>query len=171
MKLLTSIFPRQFGFFPYIFLVYTIMPFLTLLRESGIKQVIGYGMLIFFVMAYRQLFCSVDRASFTYWLIVQMAVIFIYSVFYNITYIYLGFSRQTLLVITKRKQSLTVRFAVYSLCCFFHVFINYSRIRSRSGSFFLFSRFSSSCSFLHSESVLCFGELNSKPSLPKPTNR
>lgn len=91
MKLLTSIFPRQFGFFPYIFLVYTIMPFLTLLRESGIKQVIGYGMLIFFVMAYRQLFCSVDRASFTYWLIVQMAVIFIYSVFYNITYIYLGF--------------------------------------------------------------------------------
>ncbi len=91
MKKALSIFPKQFGFFPYIFLVYLIMPFLTLLKESGIKQAIGYGMLLFFAMAYRQLFCSVGRASFTYWLIVQMAVIFIYSVFYNITYIYLGF--------------------------------------------------------------------------------
>lgn len=112
MKILRTIFPKQFGFFPYIFLVYTIMPFLSLLRETGVKQVIGYGMLLFFVMAYRQLFCSAGRDSFTYWLIVQMAVIFIYSVFYNITYIYLGFFRQTLLVITKRKQSLTVRSAV-----------------------------------------------------------
>ncbi|MBL3648063.1 sensor histidine kinase [Bacillus vallismortis] len=91
MKILRTIFPKQFGFFPYIFLVYTIMPFLSLLRETGVKQVIGYGMLLFFVMAYRQLFCSAGRDSFTYWLLVQMAVIFIYSVFYNITYIYLGF--------------------------------------------------------------------------------
>ncbi|MCO4853039.1 sensor histidine kinase [Bacillus vallismortis] len=91
MKFLPSIFPKQFGFFPYIFLVYTIMPFLSLLRETGVKQVLGYGMLLFFVIAYRQLFCNVGRASFTYWLIVQMAVILIYSVFYNITYIYLGF--------------------------------------------------------------------------------
>ncbi|MUG01874.1 sensor histidine kinase [Bacillus tequilensis] len=91
MKKAISIFPKEFGFFPYIFLVYTIMPFLSLLKESGVKQGIGYGMLLLFVAAYRQLFCSVGKASFTYWLIMQMAVILIYSVFYNITYIYLGF--------------------------------------------------------------------------------
>lgn len=91
MKKAISIFPKEFGFFPYIFLVYTIMPFLSLLKESGVKQGIGYGMLLLFVAAYRQLFCSVGKASFTYWLIVQMAVILMYSVFYNITYIYLGF--------------------------------------------------------------------------------
>lgn len=88
------------------------MPFLSLLKESGVKQGIGYGMLLLFVAAYRQLFCSVGKASFTYWLIVQMAVILMYSVFYNITYIYLGFFRQTLLVITKRKRILTVRSAL-----------------------------------------------------------
>ena len=46
MKKAISIFPKEFGFFPYIFLVYTIMPFLSLLKESGVKQGIGYGMLI-----------------------------------------------------------------------------------------------------------------------------
>ncbi|MCG8399254.1 sensor histidine kinase, partial [Bacillus atrophaeus] len=77
MKLIKSIFPKQFGFFPYIFLVYTIMPFLSLLRESGSKQVLGYGMLLLFVVTYRQLFVSADRPSFTYWLCAQMAIIFI----------------------------------------------------------------------------------------------
>ncbi|MEC1648892.1 sensor histidine kinase [Bacillus halotolerans] len=91
MKLINSIFPKQFGFFPYIFLVYTIMPFLSLLRESGSKQVLGYGMLLLFVVTYRQLFVSADRPSFTYWLCAQMAIIFIYSLFYHISYIYLGF--------------------------------------------------------------------------------
>lgn len=65
MKKAISIFPKEFGFFPYIFLVYTIMPFLSLLKESGVKQGIGYGMLLLFVAAYRQLFCSVGKASFT----------------------------------------------------------------------------------------------------------
>lgn len=91
MKLINSIFPKHFGFFPYIFLVYTIMPFLSLLRESGSKQVLGYGMLLLFVVTYRQLFVSADRPSFTYWLCAQMAIIFIYSLFYHISYIYLGF--------------------------------------------------------------------------------
>ncbi|APH66236.1 MULTISPECIES: sensor histidine kinase [Bacillus] len=133
MKLLTSIFPRQFGFFPYIFLVYTIMPFLTLLRESGIKQVIGYGMLIFFVMAYRQLFCSVDRASFTYWLIVQMAVIFIYSVFYNITYIYLGFFPANFVGYYKEKTKFNRAFCglIFMLLfpCFYQLLANSVSLR------------------------------------------
>lgn len=158
MKKAITIFPKQFGFFPYIFLVYIIMPFLSLLKESGIKQVIGYGMLVLFVAAYRQLFCSLGRSSFTYWLIVQMAVILIYSLFYDISYMYLGFFRQTLLVITERKRSLTVLSAVYSSCCCSLVCTDYLRIRSPFGSCSLFFHFRSSCSFLHSESVLCFGE-------------
>lgn len=171
MKKAISIFPKEFGFFPYIFLVYTIMPFLSLLKESGVKQGIGYGMLLLFVAAYRQLFCSVGKASFTYWLIVQMAVILMYSVFYNITYIYLGFFPANFVGYYKEKTNFNRAFCALIFILLFHAYTNLSRIRSRSGSFFLFSRSSSLCSFLHSAFVLCFGELSLKLSLHKPTNR
>ncbi|MCY8315935.1 sensor histidine kinase [Bacillus vallismortis] len=128
MKFLPSIFPKQFGFFPYIFLVYTIMPFLSLLRETGVKQVLGYGMLLFFVIAYRQLFCNVGRASFTYWLIVQMTVIFIYSVFYNITYIYLGFFPANFVGYYKEKTKFNRAFCGLLLMllfpCFYQFLVN-----------------------------------------------
>ncbi|WHY76964.1 sensor histidine kinase [Neobacillus sp. WH10] len=86
-----SVFPRKFGFFPYIFLVYISFPALYLTRESGVKQLIGYGMVLLFLVSYRQLYFSMGKRKFTYWLAVQLAIVFIFSVFYDLNHIFLGF--------------------------------------------------------------------------------
>ncbi|EKN70198.1 signal transduction histidine kinase [Neobacillus bataviensis LMG 21833] len=86
-----SVFPRQFGFFPYVFLVYIGFPAFYLTKESGMKQLIGYGMLLLFLVTYRQLYFSMGKRTFTYWLAIQLAIVFIFSLFYNLNYMFLGF--------------------------------------------------------------------------------
>ncbi|WP_251551960.1 sensor histidine kinase [Neobacillus muris] len=91
MKQAFSLFPRQYGFFPYIFLIYIGFPIYNLTKEYGIKQLMGYGMVLLFLVTYRQLYFSMGNKKFAYWLSVQMAIVFIFSMFYDINYIFLGF--------------------------------------------------------------------------------
>ncbi|MFF2446612.1 sensor histidine kinase [Neobacillus sp. NPDC058068] len=91
MKKSFSIFPRQFGFFPYIFLIYIAFPVIYVTKESGLKQLLGYGMVLIFLVTYRQLYFSMGKRKFTYWLAVQLAIVFIFSMFYNLNYMFLGF--------------------------------------------------------------------------------
>ncbi len=51
-----EIFPKHMGFFPYMFLVYLLFPIYHLSQASGWKLVIGSGMLIVFIITYRQLY-------------------------------------------------------------------------------------------------------------------
>jgi two-component system sensor histidine kinase DesK len=91
MKKPFSLFPRQFGLFPYIFLIYLLFPVYYLTKETGAKQVIGYGMVLLFLVTYRQLYFAMGKRKFTYWLAVQLALVFIFSTFYYLNYIFLGF--------------------------------------------------------------------------------
>jgi two-component system sensor histidine kinase DesK len=91
MKKSFSLFPSQFGFFPYIFLIYILFPVFNVSKETGIKELIGYGMVLLFFITYRQLYFAVGKKSFTYWLALQLSIIFIYSMFYDLGYIFLGF--------------------------------------------------------------------------------
>ncbi|WHY85506.1 sensor histidine kinase [Neobacillus novalis] len=91
MKKSFSIFPSQFGFFPYIFLVYIGYPVFSLLKETGAKQMIGYGMVLLFLVTYRQLYFSMGKRKFTYWLAVQLTIVFIFSMLYHLNYMFLGF--------------------------------------------------------------------------------
>ncbi|MFJ7724897.1 sensor histidine kinase [Neobacillus sp. NPDC097160] len=91
MKKSFSLFPRQMGFFPYIFLVYIGFPVFYLTKETGVKQLIGYGMVLLFLVTYRQLYFSMGKRKFTYWLAVQLAIVFIFSMFYHLNYMFLGF--------------------------------------------------------------------------------
>jgi two-component system sensor histidine kinase DesK len=91
MKKSISIFPSQFGFFPYIFLIYLLFPIYYLTKETGVKQLIGFGMVLLFFVTYRQLYFSTGKKSYTYWLALQLSIIFIYSMFYDLNYIFLGF--------------------------------------------------------------------------------
>ncbi|MEC2077400.1 sensor histidine kinase [Metabacillus fastidiosus] len=86
-----SIFPKKFGFFPYIFLIYLLFPIYFLTKETGIKQLAGYGMVVLFLVAYRQLFHLMERKSFSFWLVIQLAIVFILSIFYDLNYLFLGF--------------------------------------------------------------------------------
>jgi len=56
-----------------------------------VKQLIGYGMVLLFLVTYRQLYFSMGKRKFTCWLWVQLAIVFILSVFYNLNNILLGF--------------------------------------------------------------------------------
>ncbi|MCY8671668.1 sensor histidine kinase [Bacillus haynesii] len=93
MKKNFSMFPKQYGFFPYIFLVYLLLPISYLTNQtSGIKQLIGFGLVLLFLVTYRQLFfISPQKKLFTYWLAIQLSIILIYTVFYDINLVFLGF--------------------------------------------------------------------------------
>ncbi|MCY7814798.1 sensor histidine kinase [Bacillus haynesii] len=88
-----SMFPKRYGFFPYIFLIYLLLPISYLTNQtSGIKQLIGFGLVLLFLVTYRQLFfISPQKKLFTYWLAIQLSIILIYTVFYDINLVFLGF--------------------------------------------------------------------------------
>jgi two-component system sensor histidine kinase DesK len=86
-----AIFPGKFGLFPYIFLVYVLFPFYYLMKETGIKQILGFVMVILFLVTYRQLYFSMGKRKFAYWLALQLSIVFIFSLFYNLNYMFLGF--------------------------------------------------------------------------------
>ncbi|HYK75232.1 MAG TPA: sensor histidine kinase [Pseudoneobacillus sp.] len=86
-----QIFPRQLGFFPYIFLIYILFPIYYLSHETGLKQMIGYLMVSLFLLTYRQLYFSVETRIFIKWLSVQLSIVFIFSMFYHLNYLFLGF--------------------------------------------------------------------------------
>ncbi|MBZ5215166.1 sensor histidine kinase [Bacillus paralicheniformis] len=93
MKKNVSMFPKRYGFFPYIFLIYLLLPISYLTNQtSGIKQLIGFGLVLLFLVTYRQLFfISPQKKLFTYWLAIQLSIILIYTVFYDINLVFLGF--------------------------------------------------------------------------------
>ncbi|NPC94742.1 sensor histidine kinase [Bacillus sp. WMMC1349] len=93
MKKSFSLFPSRYGFFPYIFLLYLLLPISYLANEpAGMKQLIGFGLLLLFCVTYRQLyFISPQKKLFSYWLAIQLSIILIYCVLYDINFVFLGF--------------------------------------------------------------------------------
>jgi two-component system, NarL family, sensor histidine kinase DesK len=87
-----EIFPRRYGFFPYIFLVYLLMPAYYISVESTFKLIVGYMLLIIFLISYRQLYFSIDsKKHFHAWLVTQIGIILVLSIFYNVNHVFLGF--------------------------------------------------------------------------------
>ncbi|MCM3004609.1 sensor histidine kinase [Priestia koreensis] len=86
-----ELFPKRYGFFPYIFLAYLLLPILSLTTQHGWKQVIGYTLVALFLVTYRQLYFALKGRAFASWLGIQMGIIFILSVAYDPNSIFLGF--------------------------------------------------------------------------------
>lgn len=86
-----SIFPKKYGFFPYIWLIYLTFPIYFVSIEQGLKQVIGYSMLLLFLVTYRQLYNSPREKWFVFWLAIQLLIILVFCLFYNLNFIFLGF--------------------------------------------------------------------------------
>ncbi|MNO14841.1 Sensor histidine kinase DesK [compost metagenome] len=85
-----ELFPRRLGFFPYIWLIYIILPIINLRNESGFKLIAGYMMIALFVVTYRQLY-FVSKHKYNLWLAVQMLLLLLLSTFINPYNIYMGF--------------------------------------------------------------------------------
>lgn len=86
-----EIFPREYGIIPYIFLIYVSFPIYSLYFENGWPQVLGFGLLFLFLAAYRQLYFTFGTKKFHSWLAAQISVVFILSVFFHSSYIFMGF--------------------------------------------------------------------------------
>lgn len=84
------LFPRKQGFFPYVWAIYLILPILNLSGETGIKLILGGGIIAAFAVSYRQLYWVSGRV-FSLWLALQMVLIMVLSLFYNPFNLYLGF--------------------------------------------------------------------------------
>lgn len=85
------LFPKKFGWLPYIFLIYLVFPLLNMMEEDGWKAAIGYGLLLLFLVTYRQLYQTESDRIYTVWLLTQIAIIAVLSFFYNPYNFYLGF--------------------------------------------------------------------------------
>ncbi|GAE08666.1 sensor histidine kinase [Paenibacillus sp. JCM 10914] len=68
-----------------------LMPIFNMFRADGWMQWVGFSLLALFLVTYRQLYFLEGKKNFMYWLIVQLAIIFILSVWYHPTYMYMGF--------------------------------------------------------------------------------
>lgn len=84
-----EIFPKHMGFFPYMWLVYLLFPIYNLTQVSGWKLVMGIGMLIVFIITYRQLYFV--QKTFVLWACIQMILTFLFAIFYNPFMIFFGF--------------------------------------------------------------------------------
>lgn len=85
------LFPKSFGALPYIFLVYLLMPLYNMSSVTGMKAVIGYGLLLLFLISYRQCYQPIRLSSYYAWMAVQVAVTLFLIVDYDPYSIFLGF--------------------------------------------------------------------------------
>ncbi|WP_243525293.1 sensor histidine kinase [Bacillus pseudomycoides] len=98
-----ELFPKHMGFFPYMWFVYLVFPIYGLSNESGWRLILGSGMLVIFVIAYRQLYFV--KKTFILWACIQMVIVFLFGVFYNPYFIYLGFFTANAIGFTPTKKA------------------------------------------------------------------
>ncbi|WP_028400621.1 sensor histidine kinase [Ectobacillus panaciterrae] len=85
-----QLFPDKHGYFPLIWLVYLFFPLHYLMEEPRLKMIVGYLLLAIFIVAYRQVYFAKKR-MFSLWVMIQIGIIFTYSAFYHINYVYMHF--------------------------------------------------------------------------------
>lgn len=86
-----QLFPKRYGYLPYVFLIYGILPLGYILTESGMKQLIGFLMWALFLVSYRQLYSTDNWHVFHRWLAIQLIIIFTLSLAYNLNCLFMGF--------------------------------------------------------------------------------
>ena len=67
------------------------MPLFHVANETGLKAVIGYCLLLLFLISYREIYYSIANKSFSYWLVLQIGIIVILSISYNPYNLFMGF--------------------------------------------------------------------------------
>ncbi len=110
------IFPKKYGFFPYVFLIYVFFPVSFVMEESGWKRLIGFGLIILFIISYRQLYFLEGTWKFHMWLYIQMTIILVLSVFYNLNHFYLGFFPANFISWYKEKRHFQLAILYLAFC-------------------------------------------------------
>ena len=82
--------------------------------ETGIKQVVGYTMLGIFMWMYRRLYFVEEWRWIKLFIILQLLIIVILSLFYQVNYFYLGFFTANFVSWFREQQSFRRMFALFS---------------------------------------------------------
>jgi len=125
-----EIFPKHMGFFPYMWFVYLLFPIYHLVQSSGWKLVIGSGMLIVFIITYRQLYFV--KRTFVFWACVQMVLIFLFALFYNPFMIFFGFFTASAMGFTPNKKVFRVLLCLLVIMLGAFLFINMNQLTTTS---------------------------------------
>ncbi|PRT33588.1 sensor histidine kinase [Bacillus wiedmannii] len=125
-----EIFPKHMGFFPYMWFVYLLFPIYHLVQASGWKLVIGSGMLIVFIITYRQLY-FVQR-TFVFWACIQMVLIFLFALFYNPFMIFFGFFTASAMGFAPNKKVFRVLLCLLVIMLGAFLFVNMNQLTTTS---------------------------------------
>lgn len=85
-----ELFPKKYGWFPYIWPIYLALPVVNIRGEEGVKLFIGCAMIALFAVTYRQLYWATGQ-TFNLWLALQLGLILALCAFYSPYNFYLGF--------------------------------------------------------------------------------
>jgi two-component system sensor histidine kinase DesK len=119
-------FPERMGYFPLIWLVYLFFPIHFLMKETRPRMIVGYILLAIFVLAYRQVYFAKGERTFSLWTIIQIVIIFIYSAFYNINYVYMHFFAATFVGMASTKKQFIQLFSVFVISIVFSLVLQRS---------------------------------------------
>ena len=125
-----EIFPKHMGFFPYMWLVYLLFPIYNLTQVSGWKLVMGIGMLIVFIITYRQLYFV--QKTFVLWACIQMVLIYLFALFYNPFMIFFGFFTASAMGFAPSKKAFRVLLCLLVVMLGAFVFINMNQLTPTS---------------------------------------
>lgn len=125
-----EIFPKHMGFFPYMWLVYLLFPIYNLTQVSGWKLVIGSGMLIIFMITYRQLYFV--QKTFILWACIQMILTLLFALFYNPFMIFFGFFTASAMGFAPSKKVFRILLCLLVVMLGVFVFINMNQLTPTS---------------------------------------
>ncbi|MBJ8077656.1 sensor histidine kinase [Bacillus cereus group sp. N12] len=121
-----EVFPKHMGFFPYMWLVYLLFPIYNLTQVSGWKLVMGIGMLIVFIITYRQLYFV--QKTFVLWAFIQMILTFLFAIFYNPFMIFFGFFTASSMGFAPSKKVFRVLLCLLVVMLGAFVFVNMNQL-------------------------------------------
>ncbi|PDY81467.1 sensor histidine kinase [Bacillus cereus] len=121
-----EIFPKQMGFFPYMWLVYLLFPIYNLTQVSGWKLVIGIGMLIVFTVTYRQLYFV--NKTFVLWACIQMILTLLFAFYYNPFMIFFGFFTASAIGFASSKKVFRVLLSLLIVMLGTFIFVNLNHL-------------------------------------------
>ncbi|MCU5378005.1 sensor histidine kinase [Bacillus cereus] len=121
-----EIFPKHMGFFPYMWFVYLLFPIYNLTQVSGWKLVIGIGMLIVFIITYRQLYFV--NKTFILWACIQMALTFSFALFYNPFMILFGYFTASAMGFAPSKKAFRVLLCLLVVMLGTFIFVNMNQL-------------------------------------------
>ncbi|MGH0516606.1 sensor histidine kinase [Bacillus cereus] len=125
-----EVFPKQMGFFPYMWLVYLLFPIYNLTQVSGWKLAIGIGMLMVFIVTYRQLYFV--QETFILWACIQMLLTVLFAVFYNPFMIFFGFFTASAMGFAPSKKVFRLLWGLLIVMLGAFIFVNFNQLTTTS---------------------------------------